>query len=184
MSKASSQKIASKPSCSRRPTRFSGWVSRPGPCTNSGQERATLLQITAAVYGLAFEPRTPRMRPPPVVPKGCTYRGNPVDGRSGASGRNRRCSQIGPLDGHVANRFGAARIGSRRTYRPSTTRRAGARPEGNGSTRAPESGCGNLVSESVCTSTWRAGLHLGDAGIPEPVLEEAVRRLACIIRGK
>src|SRR4029077_196454 len=39
------------------PTRRSGVCRRPGPCTQSGYEPATLVQITPAVYGLAREPR-------------------------------------------------------------------------------------------------------------------------------
>src|SRR5882672_9170268 len=44
------------------PIRRNGISSRPGPCTHSGYEVATLVQITPAVYGLAREPRTRTIR--------------------------------------------------------------------------------------------------------------------------
>src|SRR6266851_933221 len=57
-SSASSQVIRSKRPSPLGPTRRSGVVSRPGPCTKSGYSVWTLVQSTPAVSGLAREPRT------------------------------------------------------------------------------------------------------------------------------
>src|SRR5882724_7489758 len=57
MSSASSQDTGAKRPSPLAPMRRSGVCRRPGPCTHSGYEPATLVQITPAVYGLAREPR-------------------------------------------------------------------------------------------------------------------------------
>src|SRR6266850_1305313 len=57
-SSACSQVTRSKRPSPLGPTRRSGVVSRPGPCTKSGYSVWTLVQSTPAVSGLAREPRT------------------------------------------------------------------------------------------------------------------------------
>ena len=49
------------------PVRRSGCRMRCGPCTNAVMSRATLLQMTPAVKGVASEPRTLVMRPSSTV---------------------------------------------------------------------------------------------------------------------
>src|SRR6185369_15564332 len=49
------------------PTRRSGCSRRCGPCTNAVIFRATLVQMTPLVNGIASEPRTLVMRPSSTV---------------------------------------------------------------------------------------------------------------------